>query len=55
MIDEAKAKAAQQKKDMGPSKKDTNLPKKVLKPIKKDSVFYNDSVVRKIVTRTGYQ
>ncbi len=50
MIDEAKAKAAQQKKDTGPSKKDSNLPKKVLKPIKKDSVFYNDSVVRKIVS-----
>lgn len=43
MIDEAKAKAAQQKKDTGPAKK-------MIRPLKKDSVFLNDTVVRKKIT-----
>lgn len=42
MIDEAKTKAAQQKKDTGPVKK-------VVKPVKKDTSFFEDTIVRKTV------
>ena len=42
MIDEAKAKASQQKKDTGPVKK-------VVKPLRKDSTFFKDTLARKSV------
>ncbi|MEO7210767.1 MAG: DUF4271 domain-containing protein [Chitinophagaceae bacterium] len=42
MIDEAKSKAAQQKKDSGPVKK-------IVKPVKKDTALFTDSFVKKTI------